>query len=47
MVTHDLTIAEHAERVISLRDGRIDEDRKVPAPRNPDEELKELQQEET
>lgn len=47
MVTHDLTIAEHAERVISLRDGRIDEDRKVPTPRNPDEELKELQQEET
>jgi len=47
MVTHDLTIAEHAERVISLRDGRIDEDRKVPAPSNPDEELKELQQEET
>lgn len=47
MVTHDSAIAEHAERVIGLRDGRIDEDRKVPAPRNPHEELKELQQEET
>jgi len=47
MVTHDLSVAEHAERVISLSDGRIDEDRKVPAPRNPDEELKELQQEQS
>ena len=47
MVTHDLSVAEHAERVIGLSDGRIDEDRKVPAPRNPDEELKELQQEQS
>ena len=47
MVTHDLSVAEHAERVISLSDGRIDEDRKVPAPRDPDEELKELQQEQS
>ena len=39
VVTHDPAIAEHAERVIVLRDGRIVEDRKVENPRDAERAL--------
>ena len=28
LVTHDLAVAEHAHRVISMREGRVQEDRR-------------------
>ncbi len=34
MVTHDLATAEHADRIIVLQEGRIEEDRKVERPRD-------------
>ena len=34
VVTHDLATAEHADRIIILKDGRIAEDRKVERPRD-------------
>jgi putative ABC transport system ATP-binding protein len=42
MVTHDETTAEHAYRVIQLKDGRVASDRKVPVPKDPQEELEAL-----
>ena len=45
LVTHEQTIAEHARRVISLRDGRIVADDAVTRPREAREELARLPQE--
>jgi putative ABC transport system ATP-binding protein len=42
IVTHDLAIAEHADRILVMRDGRVAEDRPVPHPRNAEEELEAL-----
>lgn len=39
LVTHDLELAEHAERVIVLEDGQIAEDRPVAKPRDAEHEL--------
>ena len=47
MVTHDQAVAEHADRVIGLRDGPLDQDRRVSASRDPEEELRELGNQET
>ena len=43
MVTHDQAVAEHAERILVVKDGRIAEDRAVPEPRDAEQELEELQ----
>jgi len=45
LVTHEQAIAEHAGRVISIRDGRIAADEAVPRPRSAREELAHLPQE--
>jgi putative ABC transport system ATP-binding protein len=45
LVTHEQVIAEHARRVISLRDGRIVADDRVAQPREAREELARLPQE--
>lgn len=47
LVTHEQVIAEHARRVISLRDGRIVADDVVAQPREAREELARLPQEAT
>jgi putative ABC transport system ATP-binding protein len=39
VVTHDRSIAEHARRIVSMRDGRIIRDEVVPQPRIAPEEL--------
>jgi putative ABC transport system ATP-binding protein len=39
LVTHDMAVAEHAERVIVLKDGRVAEDRPIGRPRDADAEL--------
>ena len=39
VVTHDQAVAEHADRVLVLRDGVVAEDRKVPQPRDAEAEL--------
>jgi ABC-type lipoprotein export system ATPase subunit len=41
-VTHEPEIAEHARRIIQMRDGRIVADLKNESPRWAEEELKEL-----
>lgn len=38
LVTHDEEVAEHADRIIVLHDGRIAEDRRVPQPRDAEQE---------
>ena len=38
LVTHDEAVAEHAERVVVLRDGRVAEDRSVAEPRDAEAE---------
>ena len=43
VVTHDQVVAEHADRIIVLKDGTISEDRCVDQPRVAEVELKELQ----
>ena len=48
VVTHDRAIAEHADRIILLKDGQIAEDRVVQEPSDAERELKNLMdQEET
>jgi putative ABC transport system ATP-binding protein len=42
MVTHDETTAEHANRVIQIKDGRVAGDRPVPEPKDPEKELQAL-----
>ena len=42
MITHDGDVAEYADRILVLRDGRIVEDRAVSEPRNAEEELRAL-----
>lgn len=43
MVTHDEVTAEHANRIIQLKDGRVASDLKVPVPKDPQKELESLQ----
>jgi putative ABC transport system ATP-binding protein len=43
VVTHDQVIAEHANRIIVLKDGRVAADRMVPEPRDATTELDSLQ----
>jgi putative ABC transport system ATP-binding protein len=45
LVTHEQTIAEHARRVISLRDGKVVADEPVAHPRQAGDELAKLPQE--
>jgi ABC-type lipoprotein export system ATPase subunit len=42
MVTHDQSVAEHADRILVVRDGRIADDRRVEKPRDAEKELEEL-----
>jgi len=42
VVTHDQDIAEHANRILIMRDGRVAEDRPVPKPRDAGHELEQL-----
>ena len=46
LVTHDQTVAEHAERVFVMKDGTIAEDRVVAKPHDPEEELRATAEEE-
>jgi putative ABC transport system ATP-binding protein len=39
LVTHDAAVAEHTDRIIVLRDGRVAEDRAVKEPRDAEREL--------
>jgi len=45
LVTHDQAVAEHAGRVIVLRDGSVADDRRVAEPRSAETELEQLKQE--
>ena len=45
MVTHDEAVAEHADRIIQLKEGRVAGDRAVPEPRNSEEEIASLKEE--
>lgn len=42
MVTHDFAVAEHADRIIVLKDGRVSEDRPVQEPHDAELELQTL-----
>jgi putative ABC transport system ATP-binding protein len=42
MVTHDEATAEHANRIIQLKEGRVASDRKVQDPKDPQKELESL-----
>jgi ABC-type lipoprotein export system ATPase subunit len=42
LVTHDRAVAEHANRIIVLKDGQIAEDHPVPNPRDAEAELRAL-----
>ncbi len=42
VVTHDQAVAEHAQRIIVLKDGGTADDRAVEEPRDPEEELRTL-----
>ena len=46
MITHDREVAEYANRVLVLRDGRVVEDRAISEPRKAEEELSALPGEE-
>ena len=39
VVTHDAVVAEHADRIVVLKDGRISEDKRIAEPRDADAEL--------
>ena len=39
LVTHDMSVAEHAQRIVVLKEGAIAEDQTVEHPRDPEEEL--------
>jgi putative ABC transport system ATP-binding protein len=45
MVTHDEAVAEHANRIIQLKEGRVASDIIVPEPRDPEKELEALKEE--
>ena len=45
LVTHDQAVAEHAGRVIVLRDGGVADDRRVADPRSAETELEQIKQE--
>ena len=45
MVTHDEAVAEHANRIIQLKEGRVASDTIVPEPRDPEKELNALREE--
>jgi len=45
MVTHDEAVAEHANRIIQLKEGRVASDTVVPEPRDPEKELEALKEE--
>jgi len=45
LVTHDEAVAEHAGRVIVLRDGSVADDRRVAEPRSAETELEQLKHE--
>jgi putative ABC transport system ATP-binding protein len=47
LVTHDLAVAEHANRIIVLKDGTVAEDRPVTQPRDADAEVRVLAEKET
>ena len=47
LVTHDEAVAEHADRIIVLKDGCLAEDRQVPEPRDANTELRDLNEKET
>jgi putative ABC transport system ATP-binding protein len=42
LVTHDRAVAEHAHRIVVLKDGQVAEDRPVDQPRDADAELRAL-----
>ena len=46
VVTHDEAVAEHADRIIVLRDGCVAEDRRVQEPRDAEAELRDLNEKE-
>jgi ABC-type lipoprotein export system ATPase subunit len=45
MVTHDEAVAEHANRIIQLKEGRVASDTIVPEPRDPEKKLEALKEE--
>ena len=45
MVTHDEAVAEHANRIIQLKEGRVASDTLVPEPRDPEKEIAALKEE--
>ena len=45
MVTHDEAVAEHANRIIQIKEGRVASDTIVPEPRDPEKELEALKEE--